>query len=322
MTPSAHRSSRSARMIARLSRLLDGCPPPEHCGCELPSPCWILVWIDDVSQCVCPGDTVTGPLLIANQRARSRTFTIVASDPSTRIAPAKLTLGPLEDGAAVLPLEVPAQTSPGYRAQIIVSIEGCRTYLFRSTVSAVATGFTAVGAGAMWWSRTAPTMCITGTTTSTASDHARMATLESSTSLNRQIASAAMPTLDRGNPARGRGRPRSRHPRRRKRHARPDRGAAHRVASADGEGNGGEPNMTLSPAEIRLKPGEKLLIHLPLCSMRLRTDVRYQAEVATRGPADSTVPIAVRRRGSSAAAGGVRTAQTLGFLKILKGEGQ
>jgi len=71
---------------------------------------------------------------------------------------------------------------------------------------------------------------------------------------------------------------------------------------ADGTGRPANPPIMFSPSEIRLEPGEHVLVHVvALVDQALEPDVRYLAEISIPGLSDTRVPIAVCRRVERAA---------------------
>jgi hypothetical protein len=104
------------------------------CNCEIPPPCWIPVRLDDVGECVEPGNTGVIRLGISNCGAVARTFSISTNNPGVTIDPPSLTLGPLERAVSVLALDVPATATEHDTEDVVVSVGGCKDYTFRWTV--------------------------------------------------------------------------------------------------------------------------------------------------------------------------------------------
>src|SRR5262245_36011443 len=68
------------------------------CCCEIPPPCWAPQPLGDVTTDACPGDKAVLRLTITNCGLTPRTIKVTATNKAVQIAPASLTLGPMEDG--------------------------------------------------------------------------------------------------------------------------------------------------------------------------------------------------------------------------------
>ena len=110
------------------------------CSCEIPPPCWVPQPLGEFTTEACPGNSGVLRLTITNCGMASRTIKVSATNAAVTVAPASLTLGPLEDGLVVLSLDVPAAASKGQTQRSIVWIHGCKTYYLRWTVVVAASG--------------------------------------------------------------------------------------------------------------------------------------------------------------------------------------
>jgi hypothetical protein len=106
------------------------------CDCEIPPPCWMPQPLKPVVSRVCPGGKGVLRLTVTNCGITSRKIEVTATNPAVAITPSTLTLGPMEQGLAVLTLELPATAPAGAHEQAIVWIRGCRVHYLRWTVEA------------------------------------------------------------------------------------------------------------------------------------------------------------------------------------------
>jgi hypothetical protein len=106
------------------------------CDCEIPPPCWMPQPLKPVVSRVCPGGKGVLRLTVTNCDMTPRRIDVSATDAAVTIAPASITLGPMEQGLVVVTLELPATAHTGAREKTIVWIRGCRAHFLRWTVEA------------------------------------------------------------------------------------------------------------------------------------------------------------------------------------------
>ncbi|MBI3077042.1 MAG: hypothetical protein HYY85_08685 [Deltaproteobacteria bacterium] len=85
------------------------------CSCEIPPPCWVPQSLGEVVSHVRPCSTASVRFRITNCGTVSRTITAQAVGASGQItvAPASLTLGPMERGHVTASLAIPDDAQPG-----------------------------------------------------------------------------------------------------------------------------------------------------------------------------------------------------------------
>ena len=115
-------------------------PTRTGCSCEIPPPCWVPQPLGDVETEACPGNNAVVRITITNCGTAGRKITVTATNAAVKVAPASLTLGPLEEGLVTLTLPVPAGATKGQTQKSLVRIHGCRDYYFRWTVVAAEAG--------------------------------------------------------------------------------------------------------------------------------------------------------------------------------------
>jgi hypothetical protein len=104
------------------------------CGCEIPPPCWMPQPLGDVLSKTCAGSKAVIRLHVVNCGIQARKITAEPTNKAVSVAPASLTLGPLEEGEIVLSWEVPAAATKGQTQKSLVRIHGCKEWYFRWTV--------------------------------------------------------------------------------------------------------------------------------------------------------------------------------------------
>jgi hypothetical protein len=109
------------------------------CDCEIPPPCWMPQPLDPIRSRVCPGGKGVLRLTLTNCDMTPRTIAVSATDGAV-VAPATVTLGPMEQGLVVVTLEMPISALVGTTKTSVVWIKGCRLHCLR---------WTAVAAGAV-----------------------------------------------------------------------------------------------------------------------------------------------------------------------------
>lgn len=110
------------------------------CDCDILPPCWAPQPLGDVRARVCPGNEAVLRLDVTNCGAVGRTIHVSATDPGVAVAPASLTLGPMEQGLVVLSLKVPAAAPEGETKRVTVWIRGCKEQFLRWTIEVVCKG--------------------------------------------------------------------------------------------------------------------------------------------------------------------------------------
>jgi len=106
------------------------------CSCEIPPPCWMPQPLDPVVSRVCPGGKGVLRLTLTNCDMKPCTIKVEATNAAVSVAPASVTLGPMEQGLVVLTLEMPAAAGAGTTEKSLVWIRGCRLYYLRWSVVA------------------------------------------------------------------------------------------------------------------------------------------------------------------------------------------
>jgi hypothetical protein len=96
--------------------------------------------LGDVETEACPGNNAVVRITVTNCGTTARKITVTATNAAVKVAPASLSLGPLEEGLVTLTLPVPAGATKGQTQKSLVRIHGCRDYYFRWTVVAAEAG--------------------------------------------------------------------------------------------------------------------------------------------------------------------------------------
>ncbi|MBI2369583.1 MAG: hypothetical protein HYV08_04980 [Deltaproteobacteria bacterium] len=106
------------------------------CSCEIPPPCWVPQSLGEVVSHVRPCSTASVRFRITNCGTVSRTITAQAVGASGQItvAPASLTLGPMERGHVTASLAIPDDAQPGTTHEALLWVRGCKEHYLRWTV--------------------------------------------------------------------------------------------------------------------------------------------------------------------------------------------
>jgi hypothetical protein len=134
MLDSFARSPLLADFESRLPRL-------GTCSCDIPPPCWMPREHGPVRTHVCTGGTASLRLRITNCSIEHTTVTVEAKGSAkVKVAPASLSLDPLERGALTLSLATNATDARGSEHESLIWIHGCREHVVRWTVAVAGRG--------------------------------------------------------------------------------------------------------------------------------------------------------------------------------------
>jgi hypothetical protein len=109
-----------------------------RCSCDIPPPCWMPKALGEVKSFICAGGTAVLRLRITNCGAGNESFKVeVADDPKkgVTIAPATLSVGPMERGVVTLTLPSSTDASKGEEHELLVWVRGCHDHYARWTVT-------------------------------------------------------------------------------------------------------------------------------------------------------------------------------------------
>jgi hypothetical protein len=126
-----------------LSSLQARLPRATTCSCHIPPPCWMPREHGPVTTHVCAGGTATLRLRITNCSIETSTVSVEVKGPgaaNVKVAPASLSLSPLERGIVALSLATNATDAKGTEHETLVWIHGCVEHVVHWTVKVAGRG--------------------------------------------------------------------------------------------------------------------------------------------------------------------------------------
>jgi hypothetical protein len=108
------------------------------CSCHIPPACWLPVDAGDVATSACAAATATMQIKVTNCGIAPRevVFEAQGTPAGLSIAPAALTLGPLDNGTAVVTFALPAGAQDGQQFDFRIWVRACKLHYVNWTVTA------------------------------------------------------------------------------------------------------------------------------------------------------------------------------------------
>ena len=119
------------------------CGSSGACSCDIPAPCWMPRQLCDVTSHVCAGASATLRLRVTNCSPQHTTVSLQATGVEAQkvtLAPASISLGPLERGVLTATLSTAATDAKGTEHEVLIWVRGCIDHVLRWTVKTSSRG--------------------------------------------------------------------------------------------------------------------------------------------------------------------------------------